>query len=315
MDSAAPDGQRPWQHGQLRRPAARAGQHGLQAWIRCRFGRQLDARRCHPATARRTGLRYPAHPVAVPVAIEHSAGLARHRPDTQHIKVVKVERRVQAHVFVADVAPAQHGHPVVHNHLLVVHATVQALKLDGPLGHPPGPIALAPGIEHADLDVGVAVDAGQHRVAQLRAGHVVQHGVEVVEQHAHPDAAVRRRNHPRHQQLACGVAEPDIVLEVQRVGCAVNQHQAPFQSVQIAFQQPETGCIGTVRRANGLLQGHELTRPLHRHGLLDGRLRCGWRRGTPRQRQNEGDRAGGQPRAGGISRRVHGSMAWDEPSS
>ena len=269
------------QRVQIAGPAARTRQDGLHRGLGRRLGRQLDHPRRHLRGVWGCRRRYLAHPVAVPVAVEHRAGLARDRPDAQHVEVVEVELGFQAHVLVADIAPAQERRAVVGNHLLVVHAPVQAFELGCAFGHAPHPVTLLPGIEDANLDIRMAVDARQQGIAQLGTGHVVQHGVEVVEQHADLDASVGRGNHARHQQLARGIAKPDVVLEIQRVGGAVDQHQAPLQPIGIALDQPKARCVGAMRRADGLLHGCEAAGALRRHGVFRWRLRPEGRCGTP----------------------------------
>ena len=69
---------------------------------------QLPAQRLHVGGRRRQlqcGHRHG--PTAGPVRVERRTGLARHGPDADHVEVVEVERVVQAHVVVAEVAPAE----------------------------------------------------------------------------------------------------------------------------------------------------------------------------------------------------------------
>jgi hypothetical protein len=171
------------------------------------------------------------------------------------------------------------------------------------LGHArPSQLALLPGVEDADLDVRVAVDARQQRIAQLRAGHVVQHGVQVVEQHAHLDAAVGRGNHARHQQLARGIAKPDVVLQIQRMGGAVDQHQAPLEPIGIALNQPKSGRVGALRCADALFHRYEAASALRRHGVFRWRLRPEGRCGASGQGQQQHQRQRAHPGDGELSR-------------
>jgi hypothetical protein len=70
--------------------------------------------------------------------------------------------------------------------------------------------------------------------------------VQVVEQQAHLHATVGRGHHARQQQLADLVAEPHVVLQVERVAGRVDQGEAPLQGPVVAFEQIEARAVGAM---------------------------------------------------------------------
>ena len=86
-----------------------------------------------------------------------------------------------------------------------MHAAIDAREVDGEVAQPEA--AVREGIEEPDLDVRMRIERSDRRVEAA--------GVRVVEQHAHPNAALGRLPDGFPQQLAGGVAVPDVVLHVE----------------------------------------------------------------------------------------------------
>ena len=77
----------------------------------------------------------------------------------------------------------------------------------------------------------MAVHGREHRVAAA--------DVDVVEQQAHPDAAVRRQQQPARQVPAGGVRIPDVVLQVEGPLRGLDQRQARLQGLPAGVEYLE----------------------------------------------------------------------------
>jgi hypothetical protein len=137
--------------------------------------------------------------------VEDVGDIAHHRPGCSDIQVTEVRVRGDAKVVIADIAPANDCHRVVHEHGLVVHAVVDAIKIGNEIQA--AKFAIGEGIEDSDLDVGMGIHGGDHLVL---AGEV-----DVIYQHTYFYAAVGRLDQPLRQGAAGRIAFPDIDLHIQ----------------------------------------------------------------------------------------------------
>jgi hypothetical protein len=85
----------------------------------------------------------------------------------------------------------------------------------------------APGVEKANLDIGVAVDRGGARVAQLGAGRVIHHAREIVEDHLQLEPAVGRVHDALHEQVSALGAPADSLSRTGGARDSVGPEAAP----------------------------------------------------------------------------------------
>jgi hypothetical protein len=150
---------------------------------------------------------------ARPVAFEHLDRALGRRARQDQVEVAEAERHlalVEAEILVADVPPADHREPPVGDPVLVVHAPVEVPAAEDQLEHEAQPSVAPPlrAVEQPHLDPGMRIERGERPLAAER--------IDVVEQHAHGDAAIGGGQHLPRQQPPGQVAAPDIVLQVER---------------------------------------------------------------------------------------------------
>ncbi|MDT4843532.1 hypothetical protein FQZ97_774660 [compost metagenome] len=173
--------------------------------------------------------------LVVPVAVEAAREVLHDRAGRQHVDVDEVAGDGIAEVGVAQVAPARHAHHVVGQEQLVVHALLDARDLADGVEHAveAGAARTRERVEQPHLDVRDEGQAEHQRVAA--------DGVEVVQQDAHPHAALGRRAQPAHQPAGAGVGVDGVVLQVQRLLCVLDQRQPAAVGRLRAAQQQEAG--------------------------------------------------------------------------
>src|SRR5881396_2819323 len=124
--------------------------------------------------------------------------------DFQDVDVLKV-KLAEAEVHVADVAAAQNRGDAVGDELLVVHAAIHAREAGEQLAEAVESGAVDVGIEDPDLDVLMSVEARDQLVLLLE-------GAPVIEQHAHPHAAIGGVDEAVDDQRAGLIGVEDVVL-------------------------------------------------------------------------------------------------------
>lgn len=103
---------------------------------------------------------------------------------------MKIEVLVEPEILVADVASTDDRGAVVQDQHLVVHALVESLHVGRRFTGTARQVPTGPGIEQAQLDLGVRVKQGDAVIPQLHRGRVVQQRADVVDQQPYPDAAI-----------------------------------------------------------------------------------------------------------------------------
>ena len=194
---------------------------------------------------------------AVPEAVEDVARLPHGGPHQQQVGILEIDLFGSIKIFIADIAPADEGHPAVDDPGLVVHAPVQT---DGAQGHfhgaHPDAVAVAARIEDAHVDQRVAVEGEDGGVLAAR--------VDIVEQHAHAHAAIGRAQQFAHQQASRYVVVPDVVLQVEAAARFARAQGAQGERFQIVVDQGRAavaGALRQLRRQHAVEQGG-----IDRHG-------------------------------------------------
>ncbi len=143
----------------------------------------------------------------VPETVEHAAGLGANGTESQQIEVMEIVGIAEAKIVIADIASTDDGRHTICHHELVVHTAVEAFHLHEKGSGTGKDAPLLPGIENAELDVGMILQL-VHELPQAN-------GEQVVHDEPHPYAPVCSFHHPLQQQGAGVVGVPEIGLYIQ----------------------------------------------------------------------------------------------------
>ena len=193
---------------------------------------------------------------AVPESVEYPRQIADDRPDRQHVQIAIIGDGVHAVIDVTDIAAADDRRRIVNDHQLVVHAAVDAAKIEDEVKN--GPVPVGERVEQADLDIGVGIEGGLNGIAGLVVG--------IVDEEPHPDPAIGRLHHAVDDDPAGRIAVPREVLHVEAALGQVGQRQTDDEGLATLAQQAEAGeaRMRVGRRAE------ELAQP-SRRGILERR--------------------------------------------
>src|SRR5439155_20660427 len=122
--------------------------------------------------------------LVVPERVEAAGQLPDHRPGDKQVVVAEFHRLAGSEIAIADVAAAGERNLVVDHEELVVHTVREPLLVQREFGraHEFERSAVAEWIEDAQLDVRMRGERADFRIAP--------DSVAVIEENAHPDAAV-----------------------------------------------------------------------------------------------------------------------------
>ena len=171
--------------------------------------------------------------LAVPKGIERRGQLRHDGAGRHHVQIDEIIVLIAREVLIADIAAAGDGQRVVGDEQLVVHAVIDAANV-ARRGDEPGPgreSAAGKRIEHPDLDVRV--------FAQMQEAPVFARRIEIIDQDAHPHAAVRRQAHMMQQQPRGIVLLNDVVLDVERAFGMVGERDEIGQGLLARRQQAD----------------------------------------------------------------------------
>ena len=180
------------------------------------------------------------HPVAVPEGVEDLRCVPGNRSDAQYVEIVKIEVLVESEILVPDVASTDDRGAVVSDQDLVVHALVEPLHLGNRFSGATRQPLPGPGVEQGQLDVRMRVQQRGAVIPQRDRGRIVQQRADVVDQQAHADTAIGGVQQSPGHQHARAVRIPEVVLQVDRASCRVDQREPPAQAILVGVQQLET---------------------------------------------------------------------------
>ncbi len=138
-----------------------------------------------------------------------------HRADAQQVDVGEVEVGFGIEILIAQVAPADDGHAVVHQEQLVVHAPMLTRQVEEAANRTrhAGAAAQVQRVEHTYLNVRVGIESAHDDVQAVAGG--------VVEQNAHAHATVGGAQQFMHQGAGAEAIVDDVVLQIDaRLGVA-----------------------------------------------------------------------------------------------
>ncbi len=183
---------------------------------------------------------------AIPVVVETRLEFRHDRTHHRDIEVAKADRdRARIEVVIGDIPAADDGDRRVGREQLVVHAVVKPARVKHELDalHKGHRAAIRKGIEQPDLDVVMLVERGE-RLARVRQ----RKGIQVVDEYADPDAAIRGVQHAVEEQLSGVVFHEQEVLDVQRPFRGSDQLRAQQQAIEPARKQMESRQSRMLRR-------------------------------------------------------------------
>ncbi len=175
---------------------------------------------------------------AVPVGVEALRRLLGHWADGEDVDVLEVELS-EAEVLVADVPAAENRGDAVGDELLVVHAAVHAREAGEQLAQAVEPRAVDVGIEDPDLDVLMGVEARDQLVFLFERA-------PVVEEHAHPYAAIGGGDQTIDDQRAGLIGVEDVVLQIERALGQLDQDGARDEGVEPGRQEAKSGAAAII---------------------------------------------------------------------
>ena len=164
----------------------------------------------------------------VPVSVEHLRQIMDDRAD-RDIEIAIVGDGVHAVIDVADVATTDDRRCMVGHHQLVVHAAVDPAEVAQEVE--PGPAAIGEWIEQTNLDIGVRIERGDHRIVGFVVG--------IIDEQAHPDPTISRLHHAVDDDPASRIAVPDVVLHVEGALGQVAQRQTDDEGFASVVQEAE----------------------------------------------------------------------------
>ena len=170
----------------------------------------------------------------VPEGVEAAGQLPHHRPGDHQVIIAELPCLAGSEIGVTDVAAAGERNLVVDHEKLVVHPIGKPLLVQGELGHaheferPP----VAERIEDAKLDAGMRGKRADFGIAA--------DGFAVVDEDAHPYAAVRSVQQALDEQPARLVAFDGVVLNVERFFGERRHFDARAEASHTAGNEPES---------------------------------------------------------------------------
>ena len=142
--------------------------------------------------------------LGIPVFIEPIRDIVDHGTDRGDILVEKLARYAGLVILIREISPADDGHLVVDGKRLVVHAPVQDIEVRDKADQPGA--APRKGIEYANLDVDVVVQAQEARIDGLGQG--------VVHEQSHPDTAICSLDQLERDEIATQVIADQVTLDI-----------------------------------------------------------------------------------------------------
>jgi len=230
----------------------------------------------------------------------------------EHVEVVKVELAVQPHVLVADVAAADDRHAVVDDHLLVVHAPVQALEVGCAFVARPNQPRSFQALNTRTSMFGCR--STRASIASRSSGLVMRISIVFRSSNRMRTFTPRsgRGNDPRSSSWPVASPEPNVVLNVERMAGVVDRTSRHFSASEFGPAAETRGFSAVLRPDSFLDRGK---------GAVGARRRCVGRRrrlllrrragATARPSAKSSQAARSQCRGGVSSADVLGAMKHD----
>ena len=211
---------------------------------------------------------------AVPISVELVGDLTDRGAYGDDVQIFKFVLRARLEVFIADIAPTDHGHLVVDREGLVVHAMVNPPEIKEVVQ--PARTAMAQRVKQAHFDIFMRCECGERGIETL--------GAVIIQQEANAHATISRLPNRLKQQDAGRIVVPDVILRIDRALCCTGQQKPCGECVATGPQSVNATLTGMV----GNTRCDRLTQPrIDRVGeRIAGRAPSQWReRATDQQRQ------------------------------